>query len=248
MREWIAFWNAPHSIYVNDRHRDVHYRKVADDVAAHVADKRWDVLDYGCGEALHAGRVAAAAHRLVLCDAAPTVRAALERRFAGSRMISVSSPENVEAMPEGSLDLIVLHSVAQYLSPSELKELLSLFRRLLRPQGRLIVGDVVPPSASPVADAWALVRFAAANGFLGAAIAGLVRTALSNYGTLRQRIGLSAYSESEMVARLAEAGFAATRSSTNLGHNQGRMTFVATLPETHAQSSGTCQSGQRLAG
>ena len=29
MRDWLSFWNSPNRIYVNDRHRDVHYRDVA---------------------------------------------------------------------------------------------------------------------------------------------------------------------------------------------------------------------------
>ena len=40
-------------------------------------------------------------------------------------------PEEIAALPPGSLDVVVLHSVAQYLTPKELDELLVLFRRLL---------------------------------------------------------------------------------------------------------------------
>lgn len=45
MGDWIAFWNSNHPIYVNPRHRDVHYRAVAQDILARVpAGAR--VLDY----------------------------------------------------------------------------------------------------------------------------------------------------------------------------------------------------------
>ena len=55
MGDWIAFWDSEHSIYVNARHRDVHYRAIAQDLRAQLpADAA--VLDYGCGEALHADR------------------------------------------------------------------------------------------------------------------------------------------------------------------------------------------------
>ncbi|HEX2215858.1 MAG TPA: hypothetical protein VHG27_04070, partial [Xanthobacteraceae bacterium] len=33
MRAWIAFWNSENSIYVNARHRDVHYRLIAEHIA-----------------------------------------------------------------------------------------------------------------------------------------------------------------------------------------------------------------------
>ncbi|HET7253055.1 MAG TPA: methyltransferase, partial [Xanthobacteraceae bacterium] len=92
MGDWIAFWDSEHSIYVNARHRDVHYRRIAQDICAHVAAGA-SVLDYGCGEALHADLVAAHARTLILCEAAPMVRAALERRFGGNPKIEVRTPE-----------------------------------------------------------------------------------------------------------------------------------------------------------
>ena len=57
MGDWIAFWDSEHSIYVNARHRDVHYRRIAQDIRAHLPAGA-AVLDYGCGEALHADLVA----------------------------------------------------------------------------------------------------------------------------------------------------------------------------------------------
>jgi hypothetical protein len=86
---------------------------------------------------------------------------------------------------------------------------------------------VVPHEVPAVSDAWALLRFAAANGFLIAAFAGLVRTFFSDYWRLRSRIGLTRYSEAEIIARLAALGFTATRAPRNIGHIVSRMTFLA---------------------
>ena len=74
------------------------------------------VLDYGSGEALHADVVAAAAGEVLLCEAAPGLRAGLEKRFAGHSKIRVVAPHEIARLPEHSLDLIVMHSVAQYLT------------------------------------------------------------------------------------------------------------------------------------
>src|SRR5215471_8334633 len=112
MGDWIAFWDSEHSIYVNARHRDVHYRTIAQDIAKLIraeAPAGAAVLDYGCGEALHAGTVAASARRLILCEAAPHVRTALARRFAGDGRIEVRTPGEVATLTKGSLDVIVLH-------------------------------------------------------------------------------------------------------------------------------------------
>jgi len=227
MGDWIAFWDSDHSLYVNARHRDVHYRTIAEDIAAYVPSSFAVVLDYGCGEALHADRIAACAKKLILVEAAAQVRARLGERFRDHPTIEVLSPEDMRRLPDRSLDLAVMNSVAQYLASSELPALLVLFRRLLRPDGLLVIGDVVPPHISLLTDAVALLNFAAANGFLAAALRGLARTALSDYRRLRSRLGLSRYGQAEMIEKLGHAGFLAARAETNVGHNQARMTFVA---------------------
>ena len=185
------------------------------------------ILDYGCGEALHAEAIAAAASRLILVEAAPNARAKLAARFRDKPRLEVRAPDELAALPVHSVDVVVLNSVAQYLAPAELDALFGVFRRLLRAEGLLLVGDVLPPHTSLLLDAVGLLRFAAANGFLLAALRGLVRTALSDYRRLHARLGLSRYSEAEMMRKLEQAGFLAARAETNIGHNQTRMTFVA---------------------
>jgi SAM-dependent methyltransferase len=224
---WIAFWDGSHPIYVNARHKDVHYRVIADAIAALVPSPTARVLDYGSGEALHADRVAAAAGELLLCEGAPSVRAGLAARFAGNAKIRAVAPEDVEHLPAQSLDLVVLHSVAQYLTPEQAAALFCVFRTILKPDGSLMVSDVIPPHVPAITDAVSLLRFGAANGFLGAALCGLVRARLSNYWTLRARLGLTRYSEAAMIQKLAAAGFAAKRIPANIGHNQSRMAFRA---------------------
>ena len=227
MGDWIAFWDSKHSIYVNARHREVHYRTIAEQIRTYLPPDA-TVLDYGCGEALSAGLLADGARRLILCDAAPKVRAALAAHFAGHANIEVRSPDEIAGLLTGSLDVVVMHSVAQYLTPGELHALFVLFLRLLRPGGLFILGDVIPPEVSAATDAMALLRFAEANGFLIAALAGLARTvALTDYWRLRSDLGLTRYGEAAMLGRLDAAGFSAERAPANIGHNPARMTFLA---------------------
>jgi SAM-dependent methyltransferase len=224
---WLAFWDSSHSIYVNARHRDVHYALIAQQIAALVPSPQARVLDYGCGEALHADRVAAAAGELLLCEGAPRVRAGIAARFAGNAKIRAVAPDDVERLADHSLDLIVLHSVAQYLTPEELEKLLVLFHRLLNADGVLVVSDIIPPDVAASTDALALLRFGAENGFFIAAVTGLIRTVLSDYWRLRTRYGLTRYGEAAMTEKLAAAGFFTQRAPQNIGHNQARMAFVA---------------------
>ena len=81
--------------------------------------------------------------------------------------------------------------------------MLSLFHRLLKPDGLFILGDVIPPGMSPVTDVTTLLRFAAHNGFFGAALVGLARTVFSDYTRLRSTIGLSLYEEPKISRALA---------------------------------------------
>jgi SAM-dependent methyltransferase len=224
---WLTFWDSAHSIYVNARHRDIHYSLIAQQIAALVSSPQARVLDYGCGEALHADRVAAAAGELLLCEGAPRVRAGIAARFAGNAKIRAVAPEDVERLADHSLDLIVLHSVAQYLTPEELAKLFVLFHRLLNANGVLVVSDVIPPDVAASTDALALLRFGAENGFFVAAVTGLVRTVLSDYWRLRTRYGLTRYGETAMTEKLAAVGFFAQRAPHNIGHNQARMAFMA---------------------
>lgn len=233
IRDWVAFWDSPHSIYVNAKHADVHYRDVADAIISFIPKRPTRLLDFGCGEALHAKAVAARADRLILCEAAASVRNALAARFAAMGNVEVVAPEALRAIPDGSFDLIVANSVVQYLSRPALKDLLVLWRRLLAPDGTLVVADVIPPDVGAVSDLAALLRYAAAHGFLLAAVAGVVRTAASPYRSLRARLGIARYAEKDFVALLAAAGYSAQRLPRNIEHNQARMTFAARPCDVH---------------
>ena len=224
---WREFWNRDTPIYVSERHKVLHYWLIANDIAGLVPSPDAAVLDHGCGEALSANRVAARCQRLSLCDAAPLVRERLTERFRKELRITVLSPEEIETLPDGSLDLVVANSLLQYLSLDEFRALLATWRAKLKPGGRLVLADVIPPEVSPITDARALLAFAWQGGFVKSALIGLARTALSDYRKIRDELGLTQYGEVEMLEILRDTGFSGERRRQNMGHNQSRMTFVA---------------------
>jgi ubiquinone/menaquinone biosynthesis C-methylase UbiE len=227
MDDWIDYYDSTHTIYASKLHRDLHFQLIARDMIGYIGSPDAVVLDYACGEALSAAKVAEACGQLYLAEPAPGVRGRLIARFAPNTKIRVRSLEDVWKMAEHSIDLVVMNSVAQYMTPDELDSAFATIRRLLKQGGRLVLGDVLRPEVGMISDVIALLRFAAHHGFLRDALIGLVSTALSGYRQLRSRVGLERYSEADMIAKLRKSGFTASRVAVNIGHNPWRMTFVA---------------------
>jgi len=229
MDDWIDYYDSTHTIYVSKLHRDVHFRVIANDILSYVPSPDAVVLDYSCGEALFAAQVAAACQKLILAEPAPGVRGRLTARFGPNPKIAVRSLDELQQLPDGSVDLAAMISVAQYMTTAELDAAFSLMRRILKPGGRLVLGDILRPDVGAATDVVALLKLAVKNGFLTDALWGLARTALSDYWQLRQSIGLQRYSEADMLAKLKAAGFEASLARKNVGYNPARMTFIATL-------------------
>src|SRR6476660_6905355 len=238
MDEWIDYYDSTHTIYASKLHRDLHFQVIARDIIGYISSQDRVVLDYACGEALSASRVAGACRKLIRAEPAPVVRGRLIARFAPNTKIRVRSLDDLRKMDE-AVDLVIMNSVAQYMTAEELDAAFAVIRRLLKPAGRLVLGDILRPQVGMGRDVLALVKFARAHGFLKDALYGLASTALSDYRQLRTRVGLQRYSEDEMIRKLAAAGFSASRARSNIGHNPWRMTFVA----RHALVRGAEQSG-----
>ncbi len=223
---WADFWGGDHSIYVNARHAQVHYERLASDLVSLLSSRvQPSVLDWGCGDAFNAASVAGVCSELLLYDAVPAVQQRLARRFGTGRGIRVLGEGEWHALPSGSVDVIVLNSVAQYLSRADLENLLDAFRRVVHTRGEVIIADVIPPSAGMLPDILSLLGTGARNGFFLAACSGLARTFFSEYRRIRSQAGFSMYAQNEFIALFERHGFSAERVPVNVGFNQQRMTF-----------------------
>ena len=105
--------------------------------------------------------------------------------------------------------------------------MLATFRRLLKPTGTFILGDIVPPTLAAPAAAIALLRFGAANGFFWAAVGGLIRIFVSDYFKLKKSTGCRTTTKPARWRNCARPAFKVERAKRNIGHNQQRMTFLA---------------------
>src|SRR6202795_3846327 len=120
MDEWIDYYDSTHTIYASKLHRDLHFRVIARDIIGYITSSDAVVLDYACGEALSAARVAEACAKLYLAEPAPGVRGRLIARFAPNTKIRVRSLDDLRKMAEKSVGLVVVNSAAQYMTPHEL--------------------------------------------------------------------------------------------------------------------------------
>ena len=100
MDEWIDYYDSTHTIYASRLHRDLHFQVVAQDIIGYITSADAVVLDYACGEALSAARVAEACGKLYLAEPAPGVRGRLISRFAPNTRIRVRSLDDLRKMEE----------------------------------------------------------------------------------------------------------------------------------------------------
>ncbi len=225
MASWLDFWNGSHAIYVSERHKQAHAAGLVDDYRQWVRSDSI-VLDFGCGEALYAEQVAQSCQQLMLYDGAARVQDELGLRFADHQNCVVLDASRCRGLDAGTLDLVVVNSVLQYLSREEFVAWLRIWHRQLKNGGRLVLADIIKPETSALRDALALLRFAASAGFFLDAVVGLARTLLSDYGHIRRQVGLAKYNAAEISEILGEHGFNDVVEVSNFGHNQARFAVV----------------------
>jgi SAM-dependent methyltransferase len=224
---WLQYWSGDISLYVSERHLAAHYQLLYDTLAPHLPPPPRVFLDYGCGEALMAPRLAAEGGRVILVDEAPGRAARLQSRFAAAGGVEVA--ETLEAA-EGVSDVTAMISVSQYIPRDAFPGLARRLAATLKPGGKLIVGDVLPPDNSMLDDVSALFRFAWAGGFVPAAVVGLTRTFRSPYRAARQRLGLTTWARDDMLAVLRDAGLKPRLLERNIGHSHRRYSVLAERP------------------
>jgi SAM-dependent methyltransferase len=228
MKSWLDFWNAPNAIYVSARHQQAHYAKVLNGVRRFVpAGGAAIVLDWGCGDALAANALAQSCRTLLLYDRADTARRRLVSSFANQPKIRVLDDAEIEATSPASVDLIIVNSVVQYLNLQEFTGALQLFHRLLKPDGKLLLGDIITPGTPLAGHVVTFLRFAWQNGFFVAGVGGLARNFMSPYRQLRRDVGYACYTESEMLGLLNKCGFVGQRLMSNIAVSQLRSSYLA---------------------
>src|SRR5258708_20148281 len=106
MDDWIDYYDSTHTIYASKLHREVHFQLIARDIIGYIASPDAVVLDYACGEALSAAKVAEACGQLILAEPAPGVRGRRLARFAPNPRIRSRSLDALRRLPQQPTHLV----------------------------------------------------------------------------------------------------------------------------------------------
>ncbi len=110
------------------------------------------VMDFGCGSGYVAHALAPAVKEICLWDKSAKFRALAKLR--GKDIANLSVLDNFP--PDKSFNLIVVHSVIQYMSAEEFKSLLATWHRALAPGGQLVISDIMPKNHNGFKDLYAM--------------------------------------------------------------------------------------------
>jgi ubiquinone/menaquinone biosynthesis C-methylase UbiE len=227
IKSWLDFWNAANRIYVSRRHREAHFDTIFARVRPFLpARPDGIVLDWGCGDALAAGRMAEICGTVQLYDGASAVRARLVERHQGHPSVQVLDDSDLDALAPGSVDFVMVISVIQYLDKQQLATALARFHRLVKRDGSILIGDVIEPDTQVWRDAANLLRFGLSEGFFLAALVGMLSTFASPYRRLRREMGFSRYTPKEILHLLEGQGFSGESLPVNVAPSRQRRSYL----------------------
>jgi SAM-dependent methyltransferase len=234
MTNWAAYFdNLRHDSPLYREQSALYVESLAATVEVH-PDQR--VLDFGCGFGFVAALLAPRVGEVWLWDAAPNMRSLAERTtapFPNVRFCDLAAAGSIDQQPPiGSMHLILVNSVTQYMAPAEVWLWLVRWRELLAPGGKLVLSDLIPPQHSGLSDIADLLRLGARHGSplraTSEALGGLV-----NYGRTRRAVPLNRISQENLGHHATEVGLDMIALPRNLTHFSKRWTAVLSRQMRH---------------
>jgi 2-polyprenyl-3-methyl-5-hydroxy-6-metoxy-1,4-benzoquinol methylase len=185
--------------------------------------ERLRVMDFGCGTGHIAEALASRVSEVAVWDASQAVRARTAKRLASHTNITfLDLTSDLGIRASGCFDLIVSHSVVQYMSRDELLGWLRTWGSMLSPRGVVVLSDVISETRNTARELFDLVIFAARNRVL---LGGLLEEASSVLRYTRTRVDspLLSLSPTELTDLAARKGLQLEVLPSNLGHKSGRL-------------------------
>jgi SAM-dependent methyltransferase len=196
--------------------------------AALPLDGRARVLDFGCGAGLVADMLAPKVGELFLWDAATSMKRRAREQTADRanvRFLDLSFPHPSRVR----FDLILVNSVVQYMAADELSSWLMRWGEMLAPGGRLVLSDLIPPTAQSLLELAALAGFCARRGLLLRVLWAAPRE-LMRYAKVRGAHPLYRTTPDEFRDSARAAGWAVEFLRKNLTYRRQRFAVLLTQP------------------
>ena len=227
-RGWLAYFDRLGSSPVHLAQAAHYVRSLDAEVGLEPTQR---VLDVGCGAGAVAALLAPRVAEIWWWDPSPNMRSLAEGSTGdhpNARFCDLGAAPSGpgDGAPLGApFDLILVNSVAQYMAPEELRGWLPRWRRMLAPNGRVVISDLIPPSHSSSFDIVDLFRFGVRHG-------SPIRVVRDSLGDVREyrrtsrdvplvRVGIQ-----ELTAHAAEAGLETEALPRNLTHFRKRWTAI----------------------
>jgi ubiquinone/menaquinone biosynthesis C-methylase UbiE len=249
MQSWLSYWDAPNQSYVNERHKQAHYDVVFEGIRPYLPPGPGRVvLDWGCGDALAAERIADVSGAVLLYDPATSTRNRLHQLHGACPRVRILDDSAADALAANSIDLVIVNSVIQYLTRQQLAKALTWFHHVLKPGGELLLGDVISPGTPTLRHVTTFLRFAMRRGFLLPAAVGLASIFVSPYRKLQREVGLAVFAPGQTVEMLTQHGFAAERLPSNIAVSSYRSSYIARKPpwsSEHASARSAADQDER---
>lgn len=178
-------------------------------------------LDMGCGFGHVDAGLAQHVQSVAIWDPSPGMLAAAVRTNSDRHQVSPVDPMAAEGH---AFDVVLVHSVVQYLTFPELARNLDRWSRLLSPNGCILLSDLLAPGMSGTVELLQFLIFALRRRILLAALSA-ARQEWDRYSKWREQSPLLTLSERRVADLAAAQGFSAVRLESKLGYRRQRFSM-----------------------
>jgi cyclopropane fatty-acyl-phospholipid synthase-like methyltransferase len=221
--DWIAYWdNLPPGRLLLSPESEEYVRNLT---VIFPITSQTRILDFGCGYGTIAERLARIGAKVDLWDAAPTMLRSAAQRLTGLPNIHEIHLTDSGSTERGPFDLILVNSVIQYMTATELHDWLRRWRPMLADGGRIVLSDLIPPDHSTLGDIVSLFRFGVRRGYLFRAMRGIWKERPRYHAAATQR-PLLHVDRAALTADARNLGYSVRFLPRNLTHFSGRTTAV----------------------
>lgn len=232
-KEWITYFDRLKESSLHRAQSALYVRSLIAEVGV---NRNQRVLDFGSGFGSVVALLAPLVAEVGWWDPSPNMRAATGRTTSdidNVRLYDLSAPppepQGRSDRNEVAFDLILVNSVAQYMTPAELWAWVGGWGRLLAPDGQIVLSDLISPDHGPFSDVVDLFLFGVHHGSPFRA----AKQALGDVGEYRRTsraVPLVRVAAQDLIRHASNAGLETLVLPRNLTHFTKRWSAVLHHP------------------